>query len=491
MTQQIEYHSIPDYSMKCRLYPTPHQKKMLDEILFGVRLAYNNTVYAIFEKNDKRLLKSDVFINFDYIVTAEWLHELIANDERIRHAPSASITNGKNGVFRNNLKRSCCYYKKLKRGVPRKLHTGENGKPAPLPITQTEAHYFSKKHPCSSFYWQLRLSAIKPYKNNNPDTPRTSDVLYIRVPYTSTDGKSQNCFVKCVGFNTKLKFGEHHNLSFVEYIEQHHSQKIGTRIIKDNCGDYFISFTFSGKKWKDKVWKPMKAAPPNSTVGVDVGIEYALTPSVGAPVNNKRYKQKEAKTLAVLERKLSRMQGYKNPAWRKKQKELPAEEKEQPSNNYKRTMRKYQQLHRRIANKRAYHNHKTTRHLIEQYQRIACETLDIMEMVRKDTKKRSKLDKRTAKTVRKGFNDVAVGMILRQLEYKCAWHDRTLGKIDQYFPSSKTCRVCRYKNDELTLSDRQWTCPNCGTLLDRDRNAALMIQYEAFPDTDPYKSQAI
>ena len=48
-------------------------------------------------------------------------------------------------------------------------------------------------------------------------------------------------------------------------------------------------------------------------------------------------------------------------------------------------------------------------------------------------------------------------------------------KIDKWFPSSKTCHVCGYKNDNLTLSDRDWTCPDCGTHHDRDINASINI----------------
>ena len=50
--------------------------------------------------------------------------------------------------------------------------------------------------------------------------------------------------------------------------------------------------------------------------------------------------------------------------------------------------------------------------------------------------------------------------------------------IDRFFPSSKTCSACGYINDDLTLNDRTWTCPDCGTEHDRDVNAAINIKNE-------------
>ena len=72
----------------------------------------------------------------------------------------------------------------------------------------------------------------------------------------------------------------------------------------------------------------------------------------------------------------------------------------------------------------------------------------------------------------KAIADVGWGELLRQLEYKAAWYGRTVVAIDRFFPSSKRCSVCGYLLDELELDVRQWTCPDCGTVHDRDTNAA-------------------
>ena len=74
--------------------------------------------------------------------------------------------------------------------------------------------------------------------------------------------------------------------------------------------------------------------------------------------------------------------------------------------------------------------------------------------------------------------DNAFGQFLRFLSYKLEDRGKVLGKVDKWFPSSKTCNHCKFVNADLKLSDRTWVCPNCGQLIDRDRNAALNIKEE-------------
>ena len=64
---------------------------------------------------------------------------------------------------------------------------------------------------------------------------------------------------------------------------------------------------------------------------------------------------------------------------------------------------------------------------------------------------------------------------MRQLEYKAKWHERKIGAIDRWFPSSKRCNQCGHILDKLPLEVREWTCPSCNSLNLRDHNAALNI----------------
>jgi putative transposase len=71
-----------------------------------------------------------------------------------------------------------------------------------------------------------------------------------------------------------------------------------------------------------------------------------------------------------------------------------------------------------------------------------------------------------------------MGMIRRQMEYKGRWYGVHVVVVDRFYPSTQLCHVCGFKNEALTLSDRTWQCPICGTIHDRDLNAALNIRDE-------------
>ena len=86
------------------------------------------------------------------------------------------------------------------------------------------------------------------------------------------------------------------------------------------------------------------------------------------------------------------------------------------------------------------------------------------------------------------------------LKYKSIWYGRDLINIDRFFPSSKTCSDCGYINNELKLSDREWFCPDCGVIHDRDINAAINIENEGLklykigirnPELTPLESKSL
>jgi putative transposase len=78
----------------------------------------------------------------------------------------------------------------------------------------------------------------------------------------------------------------------------------------------------------------------------------------------------------------------------------------------------------------------------------------------------------------KAASDASMGAVLRQLEYKCAWYGRGFVRVDRFYPSSKTCGRCGAVYDGLTLAMREWSCPECGCVHDRDLNAACNIARE-------------
>ena len=76
------------------------------------------------------------------------------------------------------------------------------------------------------------------------------------------------------------------------------------------------------------------------------------------------------------------------------------------------------------------------------------------------------------------ISDASWGAFLTMLTYKAEMNDKQVVKIGRYYPSSKTCHSCGYVKEDLTLRDREWICPVCGEIHDRDTNAALNILKE-------------
>ena len=118
-------------------------------------------------------------------------------------------------------------------------------------------------------------------------------------------------------------------------------------------------------------------------------------------------------------------------------------------------------LHLRVADRRRDFLHKTTIRLARTKSAIAVETLTVRGMVK---------NRRLARAV----SDAGFGEFVRQLDYKADWYASTVWKADRWFPSSKMCGnpTCGRVNRALVLADRVWTCPGCGTVHDRDDNAA-------------------
>ena len=79
----------------------------------------------------------------------------------------------------------------------------------------------------------------------------------------------------------------------------------------------------------------------------------------------------------------------------------------------------------------------------------------------------------------KSIHDCSWYELTRQLEYKAEWNERVYKKVDRYYPSSQLCSKCGYQNvNTKNLNVREWTCPNCGTKHDRDKNASINILKE-------------
>lgn len=212
-----------------------------------------------------------------------------------------------------------------------------------------------------------------------------------------------------------------------------------------------ISMTPSGKYFASVLVDteihelPATAIQSGTTLGIDLGIKSLAVCSDGRTFGNPKNLQRSLDRLAMLQKRLSR--------------------KKKGSANRDKARIRIARLQEHIANCRMDNLHKITHALTHdsQVRTICMEDLNVKGMQRNHH-------------LAQAIGDASFGTFLTLLEYKCRWYGVNLIKIDRFAPSSKTCGRCGHVYKELKLSERSWTCPECGTHHDRDLNAARNIK---------------
>lgn len=183
----------------------------------------------------------------------------------------------------------------------------------------------------------------------------------------------------------------------------------------------------------------------NKQVGIDLGLKDFVITSDNKKFKNNRYTKKYARELKKAQQHLSR--------------------KQKGSNGFEKQKLKVAKIHEKIASCRLDTLHKVSKELVESYDLISVEDLNVKGMI-----KNHKLSKHIA--------DASWGNFVTILQYKCDWYGKEFVKVNRFYPSSKTCGDCGWINQELKLSDREWTCKSCGVVHDRDVNASKNILKE-------------
>jgi putative transposase len=143
--------------------------------------------------------------------------------------------------------------------------------------------------------------------------------------------------------------------------------------------------------------------------------------------------------------------------------------KKKGSNKRNKARLKFAAIHEKIANKRKDLLHKVSKKLINENQVIIFENLATANLIKNHS-------------LSKAILDTGWGEFKRIVEHKSDWYGRTFYQIDRFFPSSKTCNNCQFVKDKLSLKEREWICPNCKSVLDRDLNAAKNIRDKGLKD---------
>ncbi len=225
------------------------------------------------------------------------------------------------------------------------------------------------------------------------------------------------------------------------------------RIFEGEIKTVTVSKTPSGKYYASLLFETNAEYPEvqieGKTTGIDLGLwDFAVTFD-GDKVTkypNPRHIKRHEKNLARKQQKLSRKQKGSNS--RNKARKLVAK------------------VHERISNARQDYLHKLSRKIVDKSQVVVVENLNVKGMVRNHC-------------LAKAISDVGWGMFVNFIDYKLKEKGGLLIEIDRWFPSSKTCSNCFYQIGEMPLKIRSWTCPHCGTIHDRDGNAAMNIRAEA------------
>lgn len=221
--------------------------------------------------------------------------------------------------------------------------------------------------------------------------------------------------------------------------------KIMSATISREADRWFVSLTVDTP---DRSHLPK--AENQGAVGVDLGVCALATLSTGEVIDGPKAHKVLLKRLQRLSRSLSR--------------------KQKGSANYKKAKRKLAKLHARIAAIRSNALHQLTTDLTRRFHTIGIEDLNVRAMAR---------NRRLARAIA----DMGFFELRRQLQYKAAMRGGRVVVVDRFYPSSKTCSDCAHKLDELPLSVREWTCPGCGSLHDRDVNAAINLKNMAVSST--------
>ena len=204
-------------------------------------------------------------------------------------------------------------------------------------------------------------------------------------------------------------------------------------------------------------------------IGLDMGISNFYTTSMGYKCNNLKYYHNSQKKLARMQRKLSRqIESHIIDYKIEENKRFPQYDKPLlECKNIQKQRIKIARLQEYIANQRYDFLHKETLKLCKENQFIAVEDLNVKNMIKNHH-------------LASNIQDVSWSKFLTILEYKCAKYGTTLIKVPRFYASSQICSCCGHQNKDIkNLAIKKWTCPECGTVHDRDINAAKNILNKA------------
>jgi putative transposase len=213
--------------------------------------------------------------------------------------------------------------------------------------------------------------------------------------------------------------------------------KILSATVSERAGRWFVSLAV-----KEEISDPIPKVKVKP-VGIDVGISSLATCSDGTVYENPRALKKNLKRLKRFQRSLSR--------------------KKKGSQNRRKAARRVQRLYFRVSCLRRDTLQKATSEIVQKYDLLGIETLNVSGMM-----KNRKLSR--------ALSDASMSEFLKQIRYKAEWKGAEVFEVPRFFPSSKTCSSCGQTKQSLALKDRVFRCDFCGLVIGRDLNAAINLK---------------
>ena len=395
---------------KFKIYPNYEQIILINKTFGCVRKLYNTllddkTTYYERYRLSKNKLKEDDFIGPRELFTKE-------DEEIVALGPMFNKTVGA-------YKEDFLYFKEVDSLAL------ANSK---LNLESAFNNFFSKKSSYPKFH---KKGSNDTYTTNNVNNSIRIENGRIRLPK--------------LGF---VKVKQHRQIGQDETIK--------SCTVSKKAGKYFVSIVT--EKDKENIVSKTEISD-DKILGIDFSVPHFAVASNGITYDYPKYFRNAEKKLAIEQRKLSRKQfvEYTDDSGKTKTK---------PSKNRQKQQLKVQKLHDHIANQRKDFCHKLSRELVNNYDVIVFEDINLSAMKRQ-------------LRFGKSISDEGFGMFRSFCQYKLENEGKYFIKINKTFASSQLCHVCGYKNSiTKDLNIRNWVCPICNTEHDRDHNASLNIKSE-------------
>lgn len=235
-----------------------------------------------------------------------------------------------------------------------------------------------------------------------------------------------------------LKF--HCSNLYFNRLQRHKDNIKSATLSKTKSGKFFLSILLSMNEEEFKQFRHT-----DNRVGIDLGVKDFVITSDGQVFENKHFLKKSENKIKKLQRQLSK--------------------KTKGSNNRNKVRIKFAKAFEHLTNQRMNYIHEVANSLLSTYDYIFMENLNVQGML-----KNHKLAK--------AIQELGFYTFRSTLKNKAMLNDKFVIEVDRWFASSKTCHNCGYVYKDLMLGEREWTCPTCGTIHDRDVNAAINILIE-------------